>query len=149
VHTALLFIHSWLRWIVLALIVISLVRAIRGGAWTDGHSKLRLATVASFDAQVLLGIILFVVSPMTPKSGAAMGAYMKVSALRFFTIEHQFAMLIALAALHIGSVKSKKADDDRGRHKAWALAAGLALFFVLAGIPWPFLPYARPLFRVP
>ena len=148
-YSALLFVHSWLRWGVLALIVVSLVRSIRGGAWTDGHSKLRLATVASFDTQVLLGIILWVVSPMTPKSGAAMGAYMKVSALRFFTVEHPFAMIIALAALHIGSVKSKKADDDRGRHKAWAVAAGLSLFFVLAGIPWPGFPYARALFRLP
>jgi hypothetical protein len=139
VYTVLLFLHSWLRWAVLALLVVSLVRAL------SGDSKLRIATVSAFDAQVLIGVLLYVVSPMTPKSGAAMGAYMKVSALRFFTVEHAFAMVMALVALHIGSAKSKRS----GNHKTWAIAVGVALFFVLAGIPWPGMPYGRALFRLP
>jgi hypothetical protein len=152
-YTVLLFLHSWLRWGVVALIVIALTRALRGARsdvpWSDADSRVRVASVAAFDTQVMLGVLLFFVSPMTPKSGAAFGAYMKVSQLRFFTVEHGFAMILALAALHVGSVKSKRADNDHDRHKKWAVAVSVALFFVLAGIPWPFLPYARPLFRLP
>ena len=148
-YTVLLLVHSWLRWVVVALILAAIVRAVRGGAWGDSDSRLRVATVSAFDTQVLIGLVLYAFSPMTPKSGAAIGAYMKVSALRFFTVEHVFAMILAAAALHVGSSKSKKADDDRARHKTWAIALGVALFFVLAGIPWPFMPYARPLFRLP
>ena len=152
-YTVLLLVHSWLRWVLVALIVIALTRALRGTRsevpWVDADSRVRVATVAAFDTQVMLGLVLWFISPMTPKSGAAFGAYMKVSQLRFFTVEHAFSMVIALAALHIGSVRSKKADNDHDRHKKWAVAVGIALFFVLAGIPWPFLPYARPLFRIP
>lgn len=151
-YTVLLFVHSWLRWVLVALIVVALVRALRGSKgepWTQSDSRVRIATVSAFDTQVLLGVILWVLSPMTPKSGAAMGAYMKVSALRFFTVEHAFSMLIALAALHIGSVRSKRAENDQARHKKWAIAVGIAIFFVLAGIPWPGMPYARPLLRLP
>jgi len=152
-YTALLLVHSWLRWILIALVLISLTRAVRGSQrgvpWTASDSRFRVATVSAFDTQVLIGVLLFVFSPMTPKSGAAMGAYMKIRGFRFFTVEHEFAMLIALAALHIGSLKSKRAEDDRGRHKAWAIAAAVGLFFLLAGIPWPGMSYARPLFRLP
>lgn len=152
-YTVLLYVHSYLRWVVLALLLIALTRATRGARrsipWLDSDSRVRVATVSAFDAQVLLGILLYAFSPMTPKSGAAMGAYMKDASLRFFTVEHVFAMLLALAAVHIGSVKSKKADNDVDRHKKWRFAVGLALFFVLAGIPWPFMKAARPLFRVP
>jgi hypothetical protein len=152
-YTVLLLAHSWLRWGVLALVVIALTRAVRGARgdlpWLDADSRVRVASVAAFDTQVMLGLILYFLSPMTPKSGAAFGAYMKVRELRFFTVEHGFAMVIALAVLHIGSVRSKKADNGGDRHKRWAIAVGIALFFVLAGIPWPFMPYARPLFRLP
>jgi len=152
-YTVLLFVHSWLRWVVVALVVVALSRAVAGARreapWLDADSRVRIATVSAFDAQVLLGLVLYALSPMTPKAGAAMGTFMKDPALRFFTVEHVFAMLLALAAVHVGSVKSKKADNDRDRHKTWAIAVGVALFFVLAGMPWPFMKVARPLFRLP
>jgi len=152
-YTALLFVHSWLRWVLVALILIAIARSVRGARgdlpWLPADSRVRVATVAAFDTQFMLGLILYFISPVTPKSGAAFGAYMKVSQLRFFSVEHVFSMVLAVATLHIGSVRSKKADNDHDQHKRWAIAVGIALFFVLAGIPWPFLAHGRPLFRVP
>src|SRR4051812_8365243 len=92
--------HSWLRWAVVVLAVVGLARALRG--WlghrdftgTD-HRVLRLFVVAC-DMQLLLGLALyFYLSPITPKSLAALKAGMKVSELRFFAVEH-VAMMLAV-----------------------------------------------------
>ncbi len=148
-YSPLLYIHSWLRWVLLALLVVSVVRGLRGGAFTAADARVRTFTVASADTQMLLGILLYVVGPMTPRSAAAFGAYMKISALRFFTVEHPFVMVVALGVLHVFSSRSRKADTDALRHRRWAIGAGIALALILAGIPWPGLPYARALFRLP
>lgn len=148
-YAPLLYIHSWLRWALLAMLLASVVRGFRGGAFTAADARVRTLTVASADVQFLLGILLYVVGPMTPRSAAAFGAYMKSSALRFFTVEHPFVMLVALAMLHVFAVRSRKADTDALRHRRWAIGATIALVLILAAIPWPGLPYARALFRLP
>lgn len=148
-YPTLLFVHSLLRWLVLTTLILSVVQSARGGVFTPGHARLRTITVATFDTQVLLGILLYVVGPMTPRSAEALRLYMKVSALRFFTVEHPFAMIASIAVLHIFSAQSKRADTDGARHRRMLLGAGIALALVLIAIPWPGLPYARPLFRVP
>ena len=59
------------------------------------------------------------------------------------------AMLTALVVLHIFAARSRKGDTDAARHRALAIGATIALVLVLVGIPWPFLSYGRPLFRLP
>jgi hypothetical protein len=73
---------------------------------------------------------------------------MRVATVRFFGVEHALSMVIGLVALHVGRVISKRASG-RARHKRVAIATGAALFAVFIGVPWPGLPYARPLARVP
>jgi hypothetical protein len=58
-------------------------------------------------------------------------------------------MVLAALAAHVGSVASRRARDDRGRHRRLAIGAGLALLAILIGMPWPFMPYGRPLLRLP
>jgi hypothetical protein len=148
-YATLLFVHSWLRWIVLTLLVVSVVRGFRGGAFTARDARTRTITVASADTQALLGVLLYVVGPMTPRSGAAFALYMKIAVFRFFTLEHPFGMVIALTVLHIFAVRSRKSESDALQHRRWAIGASIALAAVLLSIPWPGLPYARPLFRLP
>ena len=148
-YPTLLFLHSWLRWAVVVAVLLCAVRSFRGGPFTAGHARLRTIAVATLDTQVLLGILLYAVGPMTPRSREAFSAYMKIAPLRFFTIEHGFAMIVALTVLHVFAVRSRKAGSDEGRHRALAIGATIALVLILIGIPWPGLPYARPLFRLP
>jgi hypothetical protein len=151
-YPVLLFIHSWLRWALLALALVVLFRSIsrgRSGApWTTGDRGLTVAFTAVLDTQVLLGFgLYFGLSPYTPRTMEMFRAAMKVSALRFFAVEHVFAMLFALVAAHVGVASAKRADDDATRYKRIAIGVAVALFAIAAGIPWPGMPYARPLFR--
>lgn len=154
IYSFVLVAHSWLRWAVLLLGLAALVRSAQGWAqrrpWTATDRKISAAFVGSLDTQLLLGLLLYVVlSPLRPTSMAALKAAMPVAALRFFAVEHIFAMIVAVAVAHIASSRAKRAADPTARHRRMALGVLFALLLVLAAIPWPFLPYGRPLFRLP
>ncbi|HZH02603.1 MAG TPA: hypothetical protein VEY30_02395 [Myxococcaceae bacterium] len=153
-YTMTLWVHSWLRWAVLGLGMAAVGRALLGWRsrrpWGVGDRRLQLAFVTSVDIQFLLGLLLyFVLSPLTPKSGEAWRASMRVPWLRFFAIEHTFTMLLAVATFHVASVLSRKAPDDAGRHRRWWVGVAAGLLIIAVGIPWPGLSYGRPLLRLP
>jgi hypothetical protein len=73
---------------------------------------------------------------------------MKVSALRFWVVEHLVGMLIAVALAHVGAVKIRKATGDARRHRVALIFFSLSLLAIFASIPWPGMPAGRPLFRI-
>ena len=151
-YSAVLLLHSWLRWVVVLGVLLACIRGIAGWGggrrWTatdDGVS--RLATIA-LDVQTLLGLFLYVVlSPTVAAAFTNIGGAMRDSALRFFLVEHAFGMILALALAHVGRVRVRRAPDNGNKHRYLAIFFGLALLLVLGSIPWPFMPAARPLFR--
>lgn len=150
-YTTLLYLHSWLRWIVLIAGAIAAVRAVMAlsskRTWTADDRKFQLLFVISLDLQFVLGLVLYFVSPII--QFANFKDNMKVSALRFFAVEHVFLVLIAIAVVHILSAKSKKATDPVRRLRLWSIGSLIGVVLVLAAIPWPFVAAARPLFRLP
>jgi len=67
--------------------------------------------------------------------------------LRFFGIEHVFGMVIAVGLLHVGHDRAERAASARDKHKRTLWLTGAALLLIAASIPWPFMPYPRPLWR--
>lgn len=146
--------HSWLRWAVLLAGLWACARALSGWngqrEWNATDRKSMLAYVSALDLQLLLGLVLyFVLSPITPSSMQQFGANMKVSALRFYSVEHVFGMVLALVVAHVTSVRIKRAPDSRSRFRRQMLGVVVSLLMVLAAIPWPGLEWGRPLFRLP
>ncbi len=148
-----LLVHSWARWAVLGLLVAVVIRAWRGrtgfGGWTPLDERLHVALVGVTDLQLLVGLWLyFGASPFARAFLTDLGNAIHVRELRFFGLEHATIMLAAVAFVHVGRVRSKRAADPLQRHRrvfAWTLTA---LLFVLSSIPWPYFPVARPLFRL-
>jgi hypothetical protein len=150
-YVALVILHSWLRWLVLAAGLNALARSIGGAQsrrpWNAGDALAGKWLVILFDAQFLIGLILYAgLSPLTQLAFNDFGAAMRQADLRFWAVEHIAGMLIASALIHIGRKKSLKAPEER-RHKTALIFFGLALVIVLLSIPWPGMPAARPLFR--
>lgn len=147
-----LFIHSYLRWIVVLLGLIAVVRAIGASGrrpWLSGDESIGKWFIIAIDSQVFLGLLLYVsLSPITKAAFADFGAAMRDHMVRFWAVEHVTGMLVALALAHIGRSKARRVRDDAARHRTTALWFGLALLILLVTMPWPFLPYGRPLFRV-
>jgi hypothetical protein len=151
-YDVVLLVHSWLRWAVLILGVVVVVRAVlalmAGRDWAPEDRRFTLLYTISFDTQVLLGLLLYaVLSPVTSAALGDMKTAMKDPQLRFFAVEHLFLMVVGLALVHVGGVMIRKRSGV-APHKVALGFLGGALLAVLLGIPWPFVTAARPLFRM-
>lgn len=151
-----LFIHSWLRWVVVLAALWVVLRAARAlgllGAsrapFAARDDKLIGAFVGLVDLQFLIGLGLYLfLSPMVQGAFADMRAAMRSAPLRFFAIEHITAMVIAVALAHVGRARQRRADEDTKRWRNALLASSGFLLFALIGMPWPVLKHGRPLLR--
>lgn len=85
--------HNFVRWIVLVLAVIALVRAYLGWFgnrdWAEGNRRVGVFFSSALDTQPLLGLILYVfLSPLTTQIFRNFSAAMSDPAVRFFGLEH-------------------------------------------------------------
>lgn len=152
-YTFVLFLHSWMRWVVVTFGVLAIVTAFRarssGREYRRTDDRLGLFFVIALDIQVTLGLTMYLfLSPMTRLGFQDPGAAMRSSVLRFFLIEHVVSMSLALIAAHVGRVRTRRAQNHADKHQRAGSGALIALLCVFVGIPWPFLPYARPLARL-
>lgn len=150
-YTPTLFIHSLLRWLVLAAGFWAVVRALLGllggKPWTAADDKAGRLFTMSMDVQLLIGLLLYgVLSPITRAAFADMGAAMRSGELRYWAVEHIAMMLIAVGLVHVGRSRSRKGTTPRARHRSAVIFFALALAALAAAIPWPFSSNARPLF---
>lgn len=135
--------HSILRWAIVLAGLWAVIRAFKGVSgktpFTAADNKAGLFFMIFCDIQLLVGLLLFFVFSEKAKTGLAnMGAAMKDSQLRFFTVEHTLMAVIAIALVHIGKSKVKKATSDAQKHKLALIFYGIAFILILALIPWPF-----------
>ncbi len=150
-----LFLHSWLRWVVVIVAIVAVVRFVLGWLgrreWTDLDARLAAGFPILLDVQLLVGLLLyFVASPITTGALRNFGAAMSNAVVRFYAVEHLFLMLIALVLAHVGNVLLKKRRAAAARFRLATLLFGLALIVILLAIPWPFLTAGanRPWFRL-
>ncbi|MEZ2445004.1 hypothetical protein AB6805_24925 [Chitinophaga sp. RCC_12] len=136
------YVHSFLRWAILLAGFWAVIRSLKGVTgktpFTAADSKAGLFFMIFCDLQLVVGLILFFMSDTVHTGLANMGAAMKNPALRFFTVEHGVMAIIAIALVHIGKSKIKKAATDAQKHKLGLIFFGLAFIVILALIPWPF-----------
>jgi len=151
-YSSALWLHSLLRWAVLFTGLVAWFRAIGGKtarrAWTPKDDLWGLLLTISADLQLLVGLVLYVfLSPITRLGVRNLAAAMQIPAARYFTVEHAAGMIIAIALIHVGRVKIRKAAEPARKHRAAMLFFGIAMVIIIISIPWPGLPVARPLLR--
>lgn len=136
--------HSILRWALLLLAVYAIMKAYvgmkNGNEFSGSDNLAGILFVSCMDVQVLLGLYLYFTSGLGLKNiqNNGMAEVMKNGYSRFFAVEHITGMLIALILIHIGRVKSKKANTESNKHKAAFIWYLIGLILILATIPWPF-----------
>lgn len=151
-YSSALWLHSLLRWAVLFTALIAWFRAIAGKtanrAWTPKDDLWGLLLMVSADLQLLVGLVLyFILSPITKIGIRNLAAAMQIDTARFFTVEHSVGMLVAIALIHAGRVKIRKAAEPARKHRLAMIFFGIALVVMIISIPWPGLPVSRPLLR--
>ena len=133
-YTGLLQIHSILRYFILILLAIVLIQSLLG--WLNRKpygtldNRIGLFLFISTHTQLVVGIILFFVSPFVQFSGAAM----KDASTRYWLVEHNTAMLIAITFITLARSTSKKMTNDTSKHKRMFIFNALALVIILITI---------------
>lgn len=139
-HIFLTGLHNLVRWLVIiagVLAFVVMITGLSGRRFGPGDKRAGLIYTAVIDLQLLLGLILFFVSPITSGAMQNMGVAMGDAVLRFFLVEHTLMMVLAVVAAHIGySLSKKESVPDRGRFMRGAIFYGLSLVLIFLAIPW-------------
>src|SRR5579862_123221 len=102
--------HSWLRYVVFILVLIAIIQSLLGWLgkkpYTEINRKINLFTLISVHTQLLIGIVLYFLSPYVQFNSSTM----KDATTRYFTVEHWVMMLIAIALITIGHSKAKRIE---------------------------------------
>nr|WP_121270171.1 cytochrome B [Pedobacter schmidteae] len=118
--------HSGWRYLVLILLVVAIIQALAGWLgkkpYTEGNRKINLFTLIFVHTQILIGLVLYFVSPLVE------------AGIRYWKMEHIGMMIFAAILVTIGNARSKKGDVPAAKHKAVALYFGLALIIIIASI---------------
>jgi len=149
----LLTLHSWLRWLVLISLFYALYRAYRG--WLKGsefsvfEDRIRHNTATIAHIQLIIGVWLYLISPITTFFLHHLADAVHVREIRFFGIEHSSTMLIAILLITVGSALAKRKTADTEKFKTISIWFSIALLLILAAIPWEFSPLvSRPYLRI-
>jgi Na+-driven multidrug efflux pump len=131
-YTGLLHTHSMLRYLVLVFLLVVIVTSLAGWLGKKPYkkldNKLSLYLFISTHLQLLVGLILYFVSPWVKFSE------MSNRDFRYWTVEHVSMMLIAVVLITLGRTTSKKMTDDTAKHKRLFLFNLIALVIVVVAI---------------
>ncbi|OJJ17485.1 hypothetical protein BKI52_26820 [marine bacterium AO1-C] len=138
-YNTLLFIHSWIRWIIIVMAVIVIFKSLTGWLSKKGYTKGDNALSASFvgfmHLQLLLGFVLyFVYSPVAKAAMKDMGAAMKNPGLRYWGVEHITMMILAVVIAQIGRSRAKKMSEAVHKHKTSFIFFTISIVLILASI---------------
>lgn len=131
--TGLLHLHNILRWVILALLVISIVTTY--GATNNGNKKFWLFTLIVSHTMLLIGLyqVYNFYQRIQEVAPVSMGDIMKNKYNRFYIIEHPVLMILSVILITLAYGNTKK---DKYK-KAFRLFL-VALVAILAAVPWPF-----------
>lgn len=133
-YSGLFYSHSGLRYIVLVLLVVVMVKSTLGflgnKPFQSLDDKLSLSLLISTHVQFLLGLILYFVSPAVQFNAETM----KEATTRYWAVEHLAGMLVAVALITAARSTAKRLTDPMGKHKRLAIFNALALLIIVATI---------------
>lgn len=134
--------HSIGRWIVLLLLLVAIFKSATAGSrlYVKSDNTVGLLLTIFSDIMLLIGLYLWFVGPWGYRqiSASGMAAVMQNPVSRFYAVEHNVGMIIAIALIHIGKAQGKKNMPDVKKHRRAFWFYLIALLLILISVPWPF-----------
>ncbi|MBB1149595.1 hypothetical protein H4K35_05515 [Myroides sp. NP-2] len=152
-YSTLLILHAVVRWLVVISLTTALGRSIYGylnqRSFTRVDHILRHWTATFAHIQLVMGVMLYMKSPLVQYFWKNFSEAMQQLDLLFYALIHSLTMLIGIVVLTIGSALAKRKQTDREQFKTMGLWFGMAFILFLVAIPWPFSFFAqRPFIRL-
>jgi hypothetical protein len=126
--------HSGFRYIVFILLLIAIIQSLLGWInrkpYTETNRKINLFTLISAHTQLLIGIVLYFLSPYVQFNSDTM----KNDTTRYYTAEHWVMMLIAIILITVGYSRSKKIIMPESKHRTVAIFDLIAFLIIIGAI---------------
>lgn len=139
-YSTLQLIHSYWAYLVLAMIIIASLNAlIKFFGKKEFHAvdfRISLFTLIVTHIQILIGLVLYFVSPFGLKNISNNGMGGLDAFGRLLAVEHPFMGILAVTLITIGYSKHKKKLTSTPKFKVLAIFYTLGLVVVLTRIPW-------------
>lgn len=149
-YTGFLHLHNVLRYVVVILLILTVIKSFIGWfgkkEYNPLDNKLSLFLLISVHLQLVIGLVLYFISPVVETALNDFSAAMKVAELRFWGVEHMLSMIIGIIIITLGRVMAKKGKDDRAKFRRQAVYYVLAMILIFSSIPWPWSTISRPWF---
>ena len=131
-YPQLLVTHSYLRYFVFFLLIIVIVRSLLGlinkTTYKRIEDKIGLFLLICTHIQVVIGIILYFVSPAVQFGPDTMKNY------RYWTVEHVFGMIIAVILITVARSTAKRMTVDAAKFKRLFVFNSIALAIIVVMI---------------
>ncbi len=136
-----LILHSYLAYIVLAILFVSVANAIMGIVSNNLFTlqkdfRISLFTLILSHIQLVVGLLLYFVSPMGFQAVGEYGMGGLDAATRLLAVEHPFINIAAVVLITIGWSRHKKFMEAKKKFKSIAIFYGLGLLLIMSRIPW-------------
>lgn len=132
--------HSYWAYLVLLIVFLAsinaLVKFFGKKDFIDNDLRISLFALIVTHIQLLLGLILYFVSPLGLKGIQTSG--MGDSFVRQMAVEHPFVGILGVVLITIGFSKHKKKTTAHGKFKTLAIFYTIALVLILSRIPWSY-----------
>ncbi|MEP6466255.1 MAG: hypothetical protein ABJB05_08115 [Parafilimonas sp.] len=140
-YNFLLGVHNLLRWVILFLLLVNLIRhfAAINRPFVSIDKKLGLWLMICAHIQLLTGLYQWFTGAygMQTINNNGMAQVMQNSTERFYAVEHTVSMIIAIILITIARGIYRKQLTDAKKHRRCILLYIIALLIILAMIPWP------------
>ena len=134
-------VHSYLAYIVLAVLILAVLNAFSG--WMGNRSfsmgrdfRLSLYALIFSHIQLLIGLLVYFTSASGFKAIQTLGMGGLNAPARLLALEHPTVNILALVFITIGWSRHKKTEEDKTKFKRIALLYGAGLLLILSRIPW-------------
>lgn len=132
--------HSGWAYLALLLLIIVVVNSIIGmnskKEFTAMDRKLGLFGLIATHTQLLIGLVLYFVSPNGLNMIKTVGMAGLTSESRLLALEHPAINILAIILITVGWSKHKRKETGEAKFKVFAIYYGLGLLLILIRIPW-------------
>lgn len=139
-YDVILALHSYWAYLVLIVLIIAtanaLIKTFGDKEYKANDFRKSLFTLIVSHIQLLIGLILYFVSPRFELWSELGGGVMSNSLARLYLVEHPFVNIIAVILITIGYSKHKKKLTSKSKLKTIAVFYTIALVLLLSRIPW-------------
>lgn len=127
---------AYLALLALAIVILwTLIGALTGREFQEKDRKIALVGFVICHLQLLIGLVLYFVSPLGFSLLTGGGA-MEDPTARLTALEHPVINILAIVLISVGFIRAKKLTTSKAKFRSIYMLYAVGLVLILSRIPW-------------